>query len=66
MHQSVHAPPVKVDMHDMAVQNMAALLEECLSRSLRTTARNTPKANLDDCDAIVSNHEANIQFNKLS
>ena len=53
-------------MHDMAIQNMAAILEECLSRSLGTTARNTPKANLEDCDAIVSNQEANIQFNQLS
>ena len=66
MRQSVHAPPVMVDMHDMAVQNMAALLEECLSRSLGTIAHNTPKANLDDCEAIVGNHEANIQFNQLS
>jgi len=62
LHQSVHATPLRVDMHDMAIQNMAAILEECLSRSLGTTASNTPKANLDDCEAIVSNHEANIHF----
>jgi hypothetical protein len=65
LHQSVHAPPARVDTHDMAVQNVAALLEECLSRTLGTTARNTPKANLEDCEAIVSNHEANIQFNSI-
>lgn len=66
LHQSVHAPPARVDTHDMAVQNVAALLEECLSRSLGTNAKNTPKANLEDCEAIVSNHEANILFNQRS
>jgi hypothetical protein len=66
LHQSIHAPPIRVDVHDLAVQNVAALLEECLSRSLGTTASKTPKTNLEDCEAIVSNHEASILFNQRS
>jgi hypothetical protein len=69
LHKRFRLPPGTLSLaasRQMDIANVAAVLEECLSRALGTKARDTPKANHDDCEFIVINHEETIYFNSLS
>ena len=57
------SPPLSAEQeHEISIHNVASVLEECFSRALGTNSLETPKANRDDCENIVLNHMASIQF----
>jgi hypothetical protein len=69
LHKRFRLPPVMLSIdasRQIDIANVAAVLEECLSRALGTKSRDTPKANHDDCESIVINHEETIHFKSRS